>query len=109
MGRFHFSKRHLQSFVSNYFFCPLPGFVTCQNMGRHPFNEASGKVHNYVRLTSLVAEVTSNKIKVIGVTIYIVPDLSIEQGTLDAHKKETHCCILGIMFQSEHANLLKGD
>jgi hypothetical protein len=49
-------------------------------MGRHPFNKVSEKVHNSVRLTSLVAEVTSNKIMVLEVTIYIVPDFSIEKG-----------------------------
>jgi hypothetical protein len=106
MKLINFSKRHRQISVSNLLFFPLRSFVTCQNMGRHPFNEESEKVHNSVRLTSLVEEVTSNKIMVLEVTIYIVPDFSIEQGgTLDAHKKDTHCFILGIMFPSGHAQI----
>jgi hypothetical protein len=79
-------------------------------MGRHPFTEVSGKLHNYVRLTSLVAKFTSNKIMVLEVTIYIVPDFYIEQRrTLDEHKKDNHCCILGIIFSSNYAQVLKGD
>jgi hypothetical protein len=78
-------------------------------MGRHSFNQVSEKAHSSVRITSLVAEFTSNKIMVLEVTIDIVPEFYIEQGrTLDANKKDTHCCILGIMFPSDHAHLLKG-
>jgi hypothetical protein len=68
------------------------------------------EVHNFVWLTSLVAEVTSNKRMVIEVAIYIVPDFYIEQGQmLDAHKNDTHFCILGIIFPSNHVQLFKGD
>jgi hypothetical protein len=85
-------------------FCYMPKY------GSTSIHEVSGKVYNYVQLTSLVAEVTYNKIMVLEVTIYIVPDFSIEQGqTMDAHKKDSHCCILGIMFPSDHTQILKGD
>jgi hypothetical protein len=38
---------------------------------------------------------------VLKVTIYIVPDFSIGQGrTMDAHRKDIHCCVLVIMLMS---------